>query len=63
MDERILIALESIAKSLSVQAEEAKAKRYYKESLYVQILIFILGIAVGCTLFQLGTDLWRWLIT
>lgn len=63
MEENILIALESIARSLSIQAEETKAKKYYKESLYVQILMFILGIAVGCMLFQLGTDLWRWLIT
>lgn len=57
--ERIAVALESIVKSLSTLAEDTKAKNRYKESLVVQILIFILGIVVGYTLFQLGIDLLR----
>lgn len=52
-------ALESIANSLSALAEDTKAKNRYKESVLVQILIFILGIIVGCMLFQLGIDLLR----
>ncbi len=59
IDERIATALESIAKSLSALAEDTKAKNRYKESVLVQILIFILGIIVGCMLFQLGLDLLR----
>ena len=59
---RIVTALESIANSLSTLAEDTKAKNRYKESLFVQAFIFILGIAVGCMLIQLGTDLWKWLI-
>ena len=59
---RIVTALESIANSLSTLAEDTKAKNRYKESLFVQIFIFILGIVVGCMLIQLGTDLWTWLI-
>ncbi|MFB5404255.1 hypothetical protein ACE40D_14335 [Enterococcus avium] len=59
IDERIATALESIAKSLSALAEDTKAKNRYKESVLVQILIFILGIIVGCMLFQLGIDLLR----
>ena len=58
-DERIATALESIANSLSILAEDTKAKNRYKESVLVQILIFILGIIVGCMLFQLGIDLLR----
>ncbi len=45
---RIVTALESIANSLSTLAEDTKAKNRYKESLFVQIFIFILGIVVGC---------------
>ena len=59
---RIVTALESIANSLSTLAEDTKAKNRYKESLFVQIFIFILGIVVGGMLIQLGTDLWKWLI-
>ena len=59
---RIVTALESIANSLSTLAEDTKAKNRYKESLFVQIFIFIIGIVVGCMLIQLGTDLWKWLI-
>lgn len=58
-DERIATALESIANSLSTLAEDTKEKNRYKESVLVQILIFILGIIVGCMLFQLGIDLLR----
>ncbi|MDT2570299.1 hypothetical protein P7D97_01625 [Enterococcus raffinosus] len=58
-DERIATALASIANSLSALAEDTKAKNRYKESVLVQILIFILGIIVGCMLFQLGIDLLR----
>ena len=58
-DERIATALESIANSLSTLSEDTKAKNRYKESVLVQILIFILGIIVGCMLFQLGIDLLR----
>lgn len=58
-DERIATALESIANSLSDLAEDTKAKNRYKESVLVQMLIFILGIIVGCMLFQLGIDLLR----
>lgn len=58
-DERIATALESIANSLSILAEDTKAKNRYKESVLVQMLIFILGIIVGCMLFQLGIDLLR----
>ena len=47
---RIVTALESIANSLSTLAEDTKAKNRYKESLFVQIFIFILGIVVGCML-------------
>ncbi|HAP2802732.1 hypothetical protein [Enterococcus faecalis] len=61
-DERTVIALESIANSLSTLAEDTKAKNRYKESLFVQAFIFILGIAVGCMLIQLGTDLWKCLM-
>ncbi|HCT5813796.1 TPA: hypothetical protein OT179_001756 [Enterococcus faecalis] len=60
--QRIVTSLESIANSLSTLAEDTKAKNRYKESLFVQIFIFILGIVVGCMLIQLGTDLWKWLI-
>ena len=58
-DERIATALESISNSLSTLAEDTKAKNRYKESVLVQMLIFILGIIVGCMLFQLGIDLLR----
>ncbi|MEQ7252538.1 hypothetical protein ABQD97_06130 [Enterococcus avium] len=58
-DERIATALASIANSLSTLAEDTKAKKRYKESVLVQMLIFILGIIVGCMLFQLGIDLLR----
>ncbi|EOD7436265.1 hypothetical protein ACJQ40_000710 [Enterococcus faecium] len=56
---RIITALESMAKSLSALAEDTKAKNRYKESVLVQILIFILGIVVGYMLSQLGIDLLR----
>lgn len=59
-NERIVIALESIANSLSALAEDTNAKNRYKESLFVQIIIFILGIVAGCMLFQLGTELLKW---
>lgn len=59
VSERIAVALESIAKSLSILAEDTKTTNCYKESVFVQILIFILGIVVGYTLFQLGIDLLR----
>lgn len=32
-----------------------------KEIISEELLVFILGIAVGCMLFQLGTDLLKWL--
>lgn len=60
--ERTVITLESIANSLSTLAEDTKAKNRYKESLFVQIFIFILGIVVGCILIQLWTDLWKCLM-
>lgn len=42
---------------------EAFEQEYKKSMLYLlkeNLLFFILGIAVGCMLFQLGTELWRW---
>lgn len=33
-----------------------------KEIISEELLVFILGIAVGCMLFQLGTDLLKWLV-
>lgn len=32
-----------------------------KEIISEELLVFILGIAAGCMLFQLGTDLLKWL--
>lgn len=56
---RIATALENIAKSLNTLSEDTETKNRYKESLLVQILIFILGIVVGYMLFRLGIDLLR----
>lgn len=76
MDEdlRIAKALESIAKSLSVLAGDTKACEEFELSkkcdkgsytlldmIKESSLMFILGIVVGCMLFQLGTELLRWL--
>lgn len=59
MHEETLEVLKDISKSLRTLAEVGKANEENKFSTLEMIkdgaLIFILGIVVGCMLFQLGT--------
>ncbi|WP_326717741.1 hypothetical protein [Vagococcus jeotgali] len=59
MDEEPLDVLKEISKSLKTLAEVNKANEINKyntiEIIKDSALVFILGIVVGCMLFQLGT--------
>lgn len=68
MNEPEIKLLKSIEKSLRVLAEETKAKKDFEligsrmttsDLAKEGCLVFILGIVVGCMLYQLGIDLLR----
>ncbi|MBC2106116.1 hypothetical protein [Listeria booriae] len=45
---------------IEVEASEREYKKSVTNLLKENLPFFILGIAVGCMLFQLGTELWKW---